>query len=89
MKATLRRDDRTPARSDWGPQPSIDLSARSRERIREDRDSDLIWNVWYDVAFAGVVWLILLGLVLFALSAVARHQPAAPHSGRVGTEIVR
>ncbi len=89
MKATSRRNDGTTDHSDWRPQPSIDLCAHARPRIGEDRDSRIVWNVWCDAAVAGVVWLVLLGLALFALSAVAQHRPAASHSRGIGGEIVR
>jgi len=104
MKATVREDDATTA-CRRRPQPSIDFSAEWRPAIRKDRRPQFVWDVWCDAAVAVAGWLFLLGLALFALSAVTRPQPAssptgprpevvAPdvvewHSSSAGAEIVR
>jgi len=84
MKATACRDDVTTVghhSAKRRPQPSIDLSVEARPPIRKDRHPYFVWNLWCDVAVAGAVWLALFGLALFALSAVARPQPASYPTG--------
>lgn len=87
MRATVREDDATTA-CHPRPQPSIDLSVEWRPPIRKDQHPHFVWEVWYDAAVAGAVWLLLLGLALFALSAVARPQPASSPTGPRPWEVV-
>jgi len=87
MRATVREDDATTA-CRRQPPPPIDLSVEWRLPIRRDRRPDFVWDVWCDAAIAGAVWLLLLGLALSALSAVARppraSSPTGPRPSEVG-----
>ena len=87
MKATVRDDDATTA-CHRRPQPSVYLSFEWRRPIRKDRHPQFVWDVWCDAAVGGVVWLLLLALALFALSAVARPQPASSPAGPWPSEVV-
>ena len=87
MKAIVHEDDATTAYR-RRPRPSIDLSVEWRPPVRKDRRPDFVWDVWWDAAVAGAVWLLLLGLALFALSAVARSQPASSPTGPRPSEVV-
>ena len=86
MKATVRDDDATTA-CRRRPQPSFDL-VEWRPPISKDRHPRFVWDVWCDAAVAGAVWLLLLGLALFALSAVSRPQPASSPTGPRASEVV-
>jgi len=87
MRATVREDDATTA-CRRRPQPSIDLSVEWRPPIRKDRHPHFVWDVWCDAAAPGAVWLLLLGLALVTLSAVARPQPASSPTGPRPSEVV-
>jgi hypothetical protein len=87
MKATVRDDDATIARH-RRPQPSIDLFVEWRPPIDKGRHPHVVWDVWCDAAVAGAVWLLLFGLALFALSAVARPQPASAPTSPPPSEVV-
>jgi len=87
MKATVREDDATTA-CHRRPQPSIDFPREWRPPIRKDRHPQFVWDVWCDAAVGGVVWLLLLALALFALSAVARPQPALSPARPWPSEVV-
>ena len=87
MKATVREDDATTA-CRRRPPPSIDLFVEWRLPIEKDRHPHVVWDVWCDAAVAVAVWLLLLGLVLFALSAVARPRPASSPTGPRPSEVV-
>ena len=87
MKATVREDDATTA-CHRRPQPSVNLFVEWRPPIEKDRHPHFVWDVWRDVAVAGAGWLLLLGLALFALSAVARPQPASCPAGPWPSEVV-
>jgi hypothetical protein len=66
----------------------VDLSVEARPPITEDRHPHFVWDVWCDLAVAGAVWLVLLGLALFALSGVARPLPASYPTGPRPAEAV-
>jgi hypothetical protein len=83
MKATMREDDATTVCR----QPSIAFSVEWRPPIK-DRHPRFVWDVWCDAAVAGVVWLLILGLALFALSAVTRPQPTSSPTGPQPSEVV-
>ena len=87
MKAIVREDDPATA-CRRRPQPSIDFSVEWRPPIEKDRHPQLVWDVWCDAAVGGVVWLLLLALALFALSAVTRPRPASSPAGPRPSEVV-
>ena len=87
MKATVREDDATTA-CRRRPQPSIDLSVEPPPPARKDRHPDFVSHVWWGAAVAGAAWLLLLGLTLSALSAVARPQRALSPAGPRPSEVV-
>lgn len=72
---TSRRDDPVMTRTDSAPFGTLDTG-----RIPPPRDGNdpLLGDVWRQAAVALAGWLILLGLTLLALSAVA--QQASPGS---------
>ena len=91
MKATTCGDDVTTARDHSArrrPQSSVDLSVEARPPIGDDRHPHFVWDVWCDLVVAGAVWVVLLGLALFALSAVARPLPASYSTGPRPAEVV-
>jgi len=87
MKATVREDDATTVRHQR-PQTWVDLFVEWRLPIEKYRHPHVVWDVWCDAAVAVAVWLLLLGLVLFALSAVARPRPASSPTGPRPSEVV-
>jgi hypothetical protein len=66
MKTTAWRDEATTA---------------SHHSVRKDRHPRFVWDVWCVAAVAVAVWLILFGLALFALSAMAPSHPASSRAG--------
>jgi hypothetical protein len=87
MKATVHEDDATTAYR-RRPQPSIDLSVEPPPPARKDRHPDFVSHVWWGAAVAGAVCLLLVGLALFALWAVARPQPPSSPPGPRPPEVV-
>ena len=82
MKATVREDDVTAAR-----RHSVDRSLQWQMPVTKARHPRFVWDVWCDAAVAGAAWPLLIVLALFALSAVARHQPASSPAGLVAPEV--
>jgi len=61
----------------------VNLSAHPRPPLRKRADS-LLWEVYRDALIAVTLWLALVGLALFALSATtARARPTVAPSARV------
>jgi hypothetical protein len=73
MKTSAWRDEATTA---------------SHGSVRKDRHPDFVWNFWCVVAVAAAVWLILFGLALFALSAMAGLEPASSRDGSRPSAVV-
>jgi|SRR5215471_18127461 len=80
MDASLPRPDTVNARAvaEKPDDTSLNLPAYSKPRLQRRVDS-VSWEVCRDALVAVLVWLVLFGLVLFALSmATARVRPTVP-----------
>ena len=80
MDASLPRPDTVTARgvAEKPDDVSVNLPAHSKPRVQRRVDG-LLWEVYRDALVAVVLWLVLVGLVLFALSmATARVRPTVP-----------
>jgi hypothetical protein len=62
---------------------SVNLPAHSKPPVRNHVDS-LLWEVYRDALVAVVLWLVLVGLALLALSTAAtRDRPMVAPLGRL------
>src|SRR5262245_33066344 len=80
MDASLPRPDTVTARAvaEKPDGASLHLPAHSKPRLQGRADS-VSWEVCRDALVTVLVWLVLFGLVLFALSrATARVRPTVP-----------
>ena len=84
MDASLRRDTVT-ARgvSESFDGASVNLPANSKPPVQKRVDS-LVWGVYRDALAALVIWLVLVGLAFYALSAAAtKVRPRVAPLGRL------
>jgi hypothetical protein len=49
----------------------------SNHSLEKDPQPRFVWGVWCNAAIAVVIWLVLLGLALFALAVLAPPHPAS------------